>query len=280
MGVALVALARRPGTGGAALVAMPRRGNNTGTVYWAGRLKWIVRMPDHIGAGASRSGYPTREAATAVLEEALATGIVPPPRPARSRRVLAETPLVTLGADDFVWARRMVSSLARKHEYLRDDIEAEAMLATHLASLDYRPGGNHFRSYAAMKIRGAVVDFLRTQNRSLRNVDHLKEPERHKPARIVDLDEQQWGRLPANNIDLDEMLDERQHRRHFDSMIAGLPERHASMARMYVIDGLSMRDVGAAFGVTESRVCQIVKAALEKIAGKKISLSHHKRAAA
>lgn len=257
---------------------MPRRARHTGTTFWGGRLKWVALMPDRLG-GVQRIGFETRVDAVLALDDAIATGVAPPAR-ARRRRILSATPAVTLAADDFEWARRMVASVARKHEYLRDDIEAEAMLATHLASLDFRPGGNHFRSYAAMKIRGAVVDFLRTQNRTVRNVDHRKEPERHTPARIVSLDDQQWSRLPADCEDLDELLDERRRRQRFDFTIAGLRERSASMVRMYVLDGISMKDVGTAFGVTESRVCQIVKAALEKIAGKKISLSHHKRAAA
>lgn len=249
---------------------MPRRGRNTGTVYFYAPRKWIVVLPDRMG-GLGRGGFESRAEAEKVLGDAIATGIAPPER-VRKRRTLG-VPAVLLDADDFSWARRMVSSLVRKHPYLQDDIEAEAMLALYLASLDYKEGGNHFRSYAAMKIRGAAIDFLRTQNRSVRNtIYHRKEPERHRPARLIDLDEQQWDRLPAPADDIEELIDESRRRRQLERSIASLPERHASMVRMYVFDEVQMKDVGSAFGVTESRVCQIVGAALEKIAGKKVSL--------
>lgn len=167
----------------------------------------------------------------------------------------------------------MVSSIARKHEYLRDDLEAEAMLATHLASLDFRPGGNHFRSYAAMKIRGAAMDFLRTQNRSVRNAQQCKEPERHQSAHFVVLDDAQWERLPAHDGEApEELIDARRRQARLERMIAGLPERHAAMLRMHVVDEVALKEIGTAFGVTEARVCQIVNGALQRLAGKKVLL--------
>lgn len=250
---------------------MPRRANHTGTAAWAGRLKWVAHTPARLGATA-RTGFETRADAERMLDEAIATGIVPPAR-VRRRRVLAAMPVVALGAADFAWARRAISRVARKHEHLRDDIEAEAMLALHLASLDFRPGGNHFRSYASMKIRGAVTDFLRTQNRSVSNARHCKEPERHQSAHFVVLDDAQWERLPAHDGEApEELIDARRRQVRLERMIAGLPERHAAMLRMHVVDEVALKEIGTAFGVTESRVCQIVNGALQRLAGKKVLL--------
>jgi len=55
-------------------------------------------------------------------------------------------------------------------------------------------------------------------------------------------------------------------------MIGGLRERDAAMVRMHVFDELQLKEIARAYGLTESRVSQIVSRALAKLAGKKVSL--------
>jgi len=45
-----------------------------------------------------------------------------------------------------------------------------------------------------------------------------------------------------------------------------LPERYQAVIRMYYNDNLTMREIGDSLGINESRVSQIHRAALEKMA--------------
>jgi len=251
--------------------ARRRRKPGTGTVQQRGRQKWVLIMPERLG-GKQRTGFETRAEAERLLDEAVVAGVVPPSRK-RLRDLAGKTPTVLLSADDFAWARNTISFIARKHRHFCDDLESEAMLALHLASLDYRGGKNPFRSYAWLKIRGAVIDFLRAQNRTVRNAKMGKEPERKRAALYVVLDELAWSRLPAPADDPPEdRIDEQRRQQELERLIAQLPERTAAMLRMRLVDETSLSEIGKAFGVTESRACQIVNGALEAIAGAKVLL--------
>jgi RNA polymerase sigma factor for flagellar operon FliA len=50
------------------------------------------------------------------------------------------------------------------------------------------------------------------------------------------------------------------------SAIHTLPERYQVVVQMYYVDGRTMREIGTALGINESRVSQIHRAALEKMA--------------
>jgi RNA polymerase sigma factor for flagellar operon FliA len=47
--------------------------------------------------------------------------------------------------------------------------------------------------------------------------------------------------------------------------LAALPEREKQVMALYYLDGLNLREIGQALGVTESRVCQIHRTAVAKI---------------
>ena len=47
-----------------------------------------------------------------------------------------------------------------------------------------------------------------------------------------------------------------------------LPERYQAVVSLYYVEDLSMREIAGRLGVNESRISQIHKAALEKMAAK------------
>jgi RNA polymerase sigma factor (sigma-70 family) len=58
-------------------------------------------------------------------------------------------------------ARRLARVYARRCPGLADEVESAAMLGLVLAARDYDPRGAAFATYAAPRIRGAVLDALR-----------------------------------------------------------------------------------------------------------------------
>lgn len=64
----------------------------------------------------------------------------------------------------------------------------------------------------------------------------------------------------------DRLLATRELRRALAEVIDGLPPRYQTVIRLYYLQERTMKQIGMALGVNESRVSQIHKAALEKLA--------------
>ena len=64
----------------------------------------------------------------------------------------------------------------------------------------------------------------------------------------------------------DLMVERRQLRTMLSSALQALPERYRRIVLMYYTNDMTMREIGATMGIKESRVSQLHKAALEKMA--------------
>lgn len=64
----------------------------------------------------------------------------------------------------------------------------------------------------------------------------------------------------------DSICAQEQLRGALDQALQSLPERHRRVVRSYYIDQMTMREIGAALGINESRVSQIHKSALSRMA--------------
>lgn len=182
----------------------------------------------------------------------------------------------------------------------RDDMEQIALLGLLEALRRYGEPDDGFGSYAAMRVRGAVLDELRRQDwrpRGTRQAAHrlsaAKRKLRHKlgrePARAEvcaameitaqDYDQMELDQGAQEFASFDELLAERGD---FGGMQQG-PEAaaidHASLAQaLHVLDAreqrviqlyyefeLSLAEIAAVLELTAARVCQINKAALGKM---------------
>jgi len=65
---------------------------------------------------------------------------------------------------------------------------------------------------------------------------------------------------------LDEVFARRELRRHLLAAMGSLPERHRRVLILHYLEELTLKEIGARLGVNESRVSQIHRAALEKLA--------------
>lgn len=182
-------------------------------------------------------------------------------------------PAVKLTADDFVWAGRMVSWQARRHPHLEEDIKAEAALELHRASLTWDPGrGVPFRSYAVHWVRWAVIHFLRNQNRSL-----SKKHPGMAPLSFTPLTDRHAETLSVNDEEPEDLLDQRRAPDRLAKLLATLPRRWAGMVKLHLIDGRTLEDAGAAFGVTMQRAKQMIDQALRAlVTGERIVVNMRK----
>ena len=71
--------------------------------------------------------------------------------------------------------------------------------------------------------------------------------------------------LPAKGMAPDEATSVRELRAHLRDAINGLPERQQRIIEMYYDRGMTLKQIGMQVGVTESRVCQIMGEATNKL---------------
>ena len=126
--------------------------------------------------------------------------------------------------------------------------------------------GVPFAGFAAMRIRGAILDGLRAS-------DTLSRGERKRAkldaaptaARVISDDEQVAAAVDAGCVDAgeslvhDEMIDEL--RQALDT----LSERERYIVQRHFFDEVAMRAIGVVLGVTESRISQIVTGAVARL---------------
>ncbi|WP_447527376.1 MULTISPECIES: RNA polymerase sigma factor FliA [unclassified Vreelandella] len=164
--------------------------------------------------------------------------------------------------------------------------------------------GASFATFASQRIRGAMVDELRTRDwlprsvrRSARAMDeavrHLEQnlgraPEEGEIARHLDMPLGEYHQLlndansghllpfeelleeggePAQealNAPFEELLDGQQ-RETLIAAIEALPEREKLLMALYYQEELNLKEVGAVLGVTESRVSQLHSQAISRL---------------
>ena len=164
----------------------------------------------------------------------------------------------------------------------------------------YSPSlGVEFEAYAEYRIRGAMLDALRTADTSTRRrrqaakriADATKkghaalgrDPTHGEIAAQLEVDMDEYWRLcnmacPVTVLRLDEVDDgpdngasalrrlaAREARLKLRAAVEALPEREKQIAILYHGRGLSLAEVGQVFGVSASRICQILSAVCGKL---------------
>ena len=157
-----------------------------------------------------------------------------------------------------------------------------------------------FASYARHRIRGAILDGLRKQDwisRDLRQLSNQlgtaaenltaslgREPTEDEVAGKIGVEQKRWRQIvlnlhrgdpratqyteiPAGPGDQPDYLCAlHQIRALLALAVAALPEKTRKVVKLYYENDLTMKDIAGIIGVNESRVSQIHKAALERLA--------------
>lgn len=146
----------------------------------------------------------------------------------------------------------------------RDDVASAAMVGLIGAVDRFDPRrGVPFEAYAALRIRGAVVD-------ELRRVDERGRADRRSEdaATAVSLDvllEAGMHQGPVTDDGLAERYDQEDLRTRVQDALGRLPARQREVIARYYGDELTLREAGAKMGVSEARACQLHGRAIQSL---------------
>lgn len=176
-----------------------------------------------------------------------------------------------------------------------DDLVQAGLIGLLEAKRQYDPGrGANFETYATIRIRGAMLDEIRSNNWTPRSVfrkgrllseaiqtvenKHGSSARAEQVAEVlgVSLDEYHQMLSDAQGhamFSLDDLVEDGDENRSTPDIyqqiesdefkqalaeaISGLPERERMVVALYYDEDLTLREIGEVLGVSESRVCQI-----------------------
>lgn len=182
----------------------------------------------------------------------------------------------------------------------REDMEQIGLLGLLDCLRRYGLPDEKFGAYAAMRVRGAILDELRRQDwrpRSVRQESHRlrdamreltrrlgREPSEAEARKYLGLSEAAYQEhLMAENAEVlasyDDLIGElgEMHaqvpspeaqwvrRRSIEQALLALDEREQRVIQLYYEFELSLKEIAAVLDLTEARVCQINKGALRKM---------------
>jgi RNA polymerase sigma factor for flagellar operon FliA len=208
------------------------------------------------------------------------------------RRLMAYLPLV----------KRIVRQLGSQAGGAidRDDMEQIGLMGLLEAQRRYGAPDAHFASFAALRIRGAILDELRRQDwrpRSVRQESHRlrdavraltrnlgREPNEaeiigslgispeayheyqldENAEAVASFDEliHDLAALPSSSPNPEDQL---MLRRSLEQALQALDEREQRVIQMYYEFDLSYKEIAAVLDLTDARVCQLNKGALRKM---------------
>jgi RNA polymerase sigma factor for flagellar operon FliA len=185
-----------------------------------------------------------------------------------------------------------------------EDLAQIGMVALVEAANGFEDRGHAFATYATLRIRGAMIDHLRRQaticraaiqrRRELAQVRSRLESRlgrgasEAEMAEEMDLTAADYRELVDDSqavhqesidevysdhsmwfADVEERADEAIDRGRLQQAIAAvigtLPEREAMVLQLYFVEEMNLEEIGQTLGVGAARICQIKKAALDRV---------------
>lgn len=187
-----------------------------------------------------------------------------------------------------------------------EELVQTGMVALVEAAQSYEDRGHAFATYAQMRIRGSMIDLIRrnaticrsaiarrkqieTARRRL-ETELGRAPEEAELAAAMGVPASEWRALVDatetvrhESLDdvysehsmwfadeaegADELLDRKDMAERLTAAIKQLPEREALVLQLYFVEELNLDEIGETLGVGAARVCQIKKAALDRVRG-------------
>jgi len=187
-----------------------------------------------------------------------------------------------------------------------EDLAQIGMVALVEAANSFEDRGHAFATYATLRIRGAMIDHLRRhaticraaiqRRRELAQVRARLEGRLGRGAseaemaeemglaaadyRVMVDDSQAVHQESIDEVysdhsmwfaDIEERADDAIDRGRLQGAvaeaIAGLPEREAMVLQLYFVEEMNLEEIGQTLGVGAARICQIKKAALDRVRG-------------
>ncbi|KVO87707.1 flagellar biosynthesis sigma factor [Burkholderia ubonensis] len=183
----------------------------------------------------------------------------------------------------------------------RDDLEQIGVMGLLEALRRYGEPDDEFPNYAVVRVRGAILDELRRQDwrpRTTRQSAHRlhaceralrsklgREPERDEVCAALGIDTDEYDRLSLDVcadafMSLDELIGAKGNalagqcsgpeaqvlmRRELERALLALDEREQRVVQLYYEFDLNLAEIGKILNLTTARICQLHRAALEKM---------------
>jgi RNA polymerase sigma factor FliA len=187
-----------------------------------------------------------------------------------------------------------------------EDLAQIGMVALVEAANSFEDRGHAFATYATLRIRGAMIDHLRRhaticrsaiqRRRELSQVRARLEGRLGRGASEAEMAEEMGlsaadyramvddsQAVQQESIDevysdhsmwfadveerADDAIDRERLQGAIAEAIAGLPEREATVLQLYFVEEMNLEEIGQTLGVGAARICQIKKAALDRVRG-------------
>jgi RNA polymerase sigma factor FliA len=187
-----------------------------------------------------------------------------------------------------------------------EELVQTGLVALVEAAQSYEDRGHAFATYAQLRVRGAMIDLIRrnaticrsaiVRRRQMEEVRRRlstelgRAPDDTEMAAAMGIPPNEWRALvdatqavrhesldevysehsmwfADDRAGADELLDRQDMQERLASAIAELPEREAMVLQLYFVEELNLDEIGATLGVGAARVCQIKKAALDRVRG-------------
>ena len=145
----------------------------------------------------------------------------------------------------------------------RDDLVQAGVVGLYGAMRTYNPAkSDNFRLYAAFRVRGAMLDFLREQDTVSRaERKRLRNSETERQNTCISIEE-----LPApETYDPHLLAGHAESHRYIGAALENLRPNHRRVIELYYFAGLTMREVGTQLGVNESRISQLHAVAIKRL---------------
>lgn len=188
-----------------------------------------------------------------------------------------------------------------------EDLLQIGMVALVEAANSFEDRGHGFATYAQMRVRGAMIDHLRRHATICRSAMARRKqigtarraieqrtgraPTEAETAAELGLDAAAWlsftdGTDMAQHQSMDEVysdqsmwfadvadraddvLERESLKRAVAGYIGELPEREAMVLQLYFVEEMNLEEIGLTLEIGAARVCQIKKAALDKLRGR------------
>jgi RNA polymerase sigma factor FliA len=148
---------------------------------------------------------------------------------------------------------------------LRDDLMAAGTYGLIDALRKSPDRGPAFEWYARIRIRGAVVDELRSQDwltrRARTRATKAQAEGTGTGTSVVGFDDlpdsQAQGLVDESTIDPHQQVERRLERRALEKAVAQLPEREANIVGWHYFEGIPFKVIAVRLGVSEPRISQL-----------------------
>ena len=164
--------------------------------------------------------------------------------------------------------RQIAASVARRlpSHVDRDELVSLGALGWVEARARFDAGrGVPFAGFAAMRIRGAILDGLRAADTLSRGERKRAKADSAPTAPRIVSDESELNAAVADEADASERLQRSELVEELRAALDRLPARDRYIVSRHFFDDVPMRAIGIELGVTESRISQIVTAAIGKL---------------